>query len=71
MKAWYAMVTLNPTVRREILRMEYKRFLNSFILIPCQIVATGRRLIYRILTYTRHLETFLSTFDRIRMLQLA
>jgi hypothetical protein len=71
MKAWYGMVTLNPTVRREILRMEYKRFLNSFILIPCQIVATGRRLIYRILTYTRHLETFLSTFDRIRMLQLA
>jgi hypothetical protein len=71
MKAWYGMVTLVPTVRRDILRMEFKRFLRSYVQIPCQIVATGRRLVYRILTYTRHLEDFLSTFDRIRDLQLA
>jgi hypothetical protein len=69
LKAWYGMVTVVPAVRRDILRMEFKRFLGSFIQIPCQIVATGRRLVYRILTYSRHLETFFETFDHIRQLK--
>ncbi len=33
--------------------MEFKRFLGSFILIPCQVIRTGRRLLFRVLTYTR------------------
>lgn len=69
LKAWYGLVTAAPAARRDILRMEFKRFLVSYIQIPCQIVATGRRLVYRILTYSRHLETFLATFDRIRQLK--
>jgi hypothetical protein len=69
LKAWYGLVTLEPAARRDILRMEFKRFLGSFIQIPCQIVATGRRLVYRILTYSRHLDTFLATFDHIRELK--
>jgi hypothetical protein len=69
LKAWYGMVTLAPAARRDILRMEFKRFLVSFIQIPCQIVSTGRRLVYRILAYNRHLETFLETFDHIRRLK--
>jgi Transposase DDE domain group 1 len=69
LKAWYGLVTLVPAARHDILRMEFKRFLMSFIQIPCQIVATGRRLVYRILTYSRHLETFLATFDHIRQLK--
>jgi hypothetical protein len=71
LKAWYGLVTLEPAVRRDILRMEFKRFLGSFIQIPCQIVATGRRLVYRILSYSRHVETFLATFDHIRELKFA
>ena len=69
LKAWYGLVTLAPAARRDILRMEFKRFLASFIQIPCQIVTTGRRLVYRILTYSRHLEIFLATFDHIRELK--
>ena len=69
LKAWYGLVTLEPAARRDILRMEFKRFLASFVQIPCQIVATGRRLVFRILTYSRHLETFLATFDHIRELK--
>jgi hypothetical protein len=69
LKAWYGLVTLEPAVRRDILRMEFKRFLGSFVYIPCQIVATGRRLVYKILTYSRHLEIFLATFDHIRELK--
>ena len=69
LKAWYGLVTPAPAARRDILRMEFKRFLVSFVQIPCQIVATGRRLVYRILTYSRHLEIFLATFDHIRQLK--
>ncbi len=71
LKAWYGLVTLVPAAGRDILRMEFKRFLANFIQIPCQIVVTGRRLVYRILTYSRHLETFLATFDRIRQLEFS
>jgi hypothetical protein len=69
LKAWYGLVTILPATRRDILRMEFKRFLVTFIQIPCQIVETGRRLICRILTYSRNLETFLATFDHIRQLE--
>jgi hypothetical protein len=75
MKAWYGLVTLELAVGCDILRMEFKRFLGSFIQIPCQIVATGRRLVYRILTYSRHLETFPqywatpSIFNRVPILR--
>ena len=71
LKAWYGLVTLAPVARRDILRMEFKRFLMSFIQIPCQIVQTGRRLIFRILSYSKHLETFFSTFDHIRELKFS
>jgi hypothetical protein len=71
LKAWYGLVTCVPAVRHDILRMEFKRFLASFIQIPCQIVATGRRLVFRILTYSRHLKVFLDTFDCIRKLKFA
>jgi len=69
LKAWYGLVTLTPAARRDILRMEFKRFLVSFIQIPCQVVVTGRRLVYRILTYSPHLELFMATFDHIRQLK--
>jgi hypothetical protein len=71
LKAWYGLVTLEPAPRRDILRMEFKRFLISFVFIPCQIVSTGRRLAFRILTYSRHLETFMKTFDHIRQLKFS
>jgi hypothetical protein len=71
LKAWYGLVTVVPATRRDILRMEFKRFLGNFVQIPCQIVATGRRLVFRILTYSRHLEAFLATFDHIRQLRFS
>jgi hypothetical protein len=71
LKAWYGLVTQSPSARRDILRMEFKRFLISYIQLPCQIVNTGRRLVYRVLTYSKHLETFFATFDYIKQLRFA
>jgi hypothetical protein len=71
LKAWFGLLAPNAAVGQQIVRMEFKRFLRSFILIPCQIVRTGRRLLFRILTYTRHLKPFLETFDFIRACRFA
>jgi hypothetical protein len=71
LKAWYGLVTQSASARRDIVRMEFRRFLTSYIQLPCQIVNTGRRLVYRILSYSKHLETFLATFDYIKQLRFA
>jgi Transposase DDE domain group 1 len=69
LKAWYGLLGANKASRREILRMEFKRFLRGFIQIPCQIVTAGRRLVYRVLCYKPHLEAFLASFEAIRRLR--
>ena len=66
LKSWYGLMAPDKSVGLAIVRMEFKRFLHSFILIPCQIVTTGRRLVFRVLTYTRHLAAFFQTFDVLK-----
>jgi hypothetical protein len=68
LKAWLALwlpVAGPPKQRRRqaaekqrVLRMEFKRFAQGFIRIPCLIVRSGRRLLYRILAWNPHLTTF-------------
>jgi hypothetical protein len=66
LKAWWALwlpedgrwKEKHRTQKQEVLRMEFKTFLNAFIKIPCQIVRTGRRLIYRVLNYNPRLPVF-------------
>lgn len=36
-----------PTQARQLVKMEYRRFLREIIEMPCQILRTGRRLVYR------------------------
>lgn len=69
LKSWYAVLIPRRLQRRQALRMEFRRFLHDFVLLPCQIVRSGRRLIYRILCYRESLETFFETFDVIRRLR--
>jgi hypothetical protein len=37
--------------KKSLLKMEFKRFVNGMIQLPCQIVRTGRRIIYRLLAW--------------------
>lgn len=34
--------------KQAVLKMEFKKFLNAFIRIPCQVIRTGRKLVYRL-----------------------
>ncbi len=62
LKAWWALCLPEVEPGREekqrVLRMEFKGFLDAFIKIPCQIVRTGRQLLYRVLNYNPHLPLF-------------
>ena len=71
LKAWFGLMVEQKATRQAILGMEFKRFTNSFLHIPCQILRTGRRLLYRVLGYSDHLETFFRTFDRIKWFDFA
>ncbi len=71
LKAWFGLLAPEATVGQQIVRMEFKRFCHSFILIPCQIIRTGRRWLFRVLTYTRYLKPFFETFDFIRACRFA
>jgi hypothetical protein len=52
--------------QRRVLRMEFKTFINAFIRLPCQIVNTSRRVVYRLLGWNRWLEVFFRCLDSLR-----
>ena len=66
LKAWYGLLVPDAAAGQAIVHMEFKRFLLNFIQLPCQVVRSGRRLIYRILTYNQHLKTFFATFELLK-----
>ena len=66
LKAWWALwlpesgrwATKHRAEKQQVLRMEFRTFLNSFMNIPCQIIRTGRRLVYRLLNWNPWLGVF-------------
>ena len=51
-KVWFGLTLPRSQDRRLIVRMEFRRFLNTVILIPAQVLRTGRRLVVRLLAIT-------------------
>ena len=49
LKAWMGLVLPARLQARQLVKMEYRRFLREIIEMPCQILRTGRRLVYRLL----------------------
>lgn len=75
LKAWWALLLpeapgrwaeQHRTEKRWVLRLEFKTFVNAFIQIPCQLVRTGRRLVYRLLAWNPHLPIFFRLLDQLR-----
>jgi hypothetical protein len=63
LKAWFALWLpeqkrwrkKHRQEKQEVLRMEFRTFVNAFIKLPCQIVRAGRKLAYRVMAYSRSL----------------
>ena len=59
LKAWFALLlptskrwfAKHESERKEVLRMEFRTFLNHFMLVPAQVVRSGRRLVFRLLAW--------------------
>ena len=54
--------------KESLLRMEFKKFLNCLLLVPCQIIKTGRRIVYRLLSWNPWLEVLLRGVDVLHSL---
>jgi hypothetical protein len=67
LKAWLGLLMPEKILGQRIVRMEFKRFLNTFIKIPCLIVKTGRRIVYRLVGYNHCLKDYLQAFSVIKV----
>jgi len=60
LKAWYGLMLPHRPVGFQIIRMEFKQFINTFINIPCIIIKTGRKICYNIIGYNKRLKLLLN-----------
>ena len=73
LKAWSALLVLisprhqakHKEEKRKLLRMEFATFCAAFIQMPCQIVRSGGRLIYRLLSWNPWQGVFLRLVERL------
>ena len=73
LKAWFALLlpvaprwrAQHEAERDRVLRMEFRTFVQRFILVPAQIIRTGRRLIYRLLAWRPDLPIFFRLLDAL------
>ena len=70
LKSWYGLLMPNRERGLEVVKMEFRRFLHAIMLIPCQIVRTARKVIYRVLGYNSWLKDFFATWKRLQRLVL-
>jgi hypothetical protein len=75
LKAWWALMLpeapghwqkKHRAEKQWALKLEFKTFLNAFMLLPCQIVKTGRKLVYRLLGWNPHLSIFFRLLKVLR-----
>ena len=70
LKAWYGLLMPEKSRGREIVKMEFRSFLQRIILIPAQIIRAGRKVIYRVLSYNGWLQDFFATWEYLRHLRV-
>jgi hypothetical protein len=72
LKAWLG-ICLPRNLKKEgseILRMEFRRFLHSLMLLPCQVVKTARQTVVRLLTYTPWANVLIDATEHFRRQRL-
>ncbi len=76
LKAWFALLLpergrWKQRYRRDkqaVLKMQFKRFVNAFVRTPCQVLRSGRRLLYRLLAWNPWQAVFLRGVAGLRRL---
>lgn len=73
LKAWFALLLPERgrwrekyrQEKQEVLRMEFRTFLNAFMRVPAQVVRTGRRIVFRLLAWNRWQHVFLRGAEQL------
>lgn len=74
LKAWFALMLpetgrwadRHRAEKQSVLKMEFKRFCNAFLRVPCQIVRQAGRIVYRLLAWNPWQHVFLRAVDELR-----
>jgi hypothetical protein len=75
LKAWWALLLPESPGRwaerhraekRWMLKLEFRTFVKTFMHLPCQLVRTSRRIVYRLLSWNPHLAIFFRLLDELR-----
>ena len=75
LKAWWALTLPESPGRwqerhraekRWVLGLEFKTFVQAFVRLPCQVVRTGRKLVYRLLSWNPHQRIFFRLVTALR-----
>jgi len=64
-KSWFAMMMHLKRDRDLYIRMEFRRFINNIILIPCRVIRRARSIVVRIIGYQPTLDRLFSTWNTI------
>ncbi len=62
-KSWFAMMTHRKSDRHDYIRMEFRRFLNTSILIPAMITRRSRGITIRLIGYTPAIGRILTVWN--------
>jgi hypothetical protein len=75
LKAWLALqlpeqpgrwAERHRSEKQTVLTMEFKTFVNAFMRLPCQIIRTGRKLVYRLLSWNPWQHVLFRVLDVLR-----
>jgi hypothetical protein len=75
LKAWWALTlperpgrwhAKHQAEKHWVQRVEFKTFVNAFVRLPCQIIRTGRKLVYRLLGWNPYQPIFFRLLDVLR-----
>lgn len=74
LKAWFALVLpakgrwkdKHRAEKECVLRMEFKTFLNAFMRLPCRVIRSSRRIVFRLLSWNPRLNVFFRAVDSMR-----
>jgi hypothetical protein len=69
LKSWFALMTHHKADRRAYIRMEFRRFFHSVILIPAMVIRRARGITVRLIGYTPGLDRLFSAWNTIERLR--
>jgi hypothetical protein len=61
-KSWFAMMMHRKSDRHTYIRMEFRRFLNTIILIPAMVTRRSRGITIRLIGYTPAIDRLLTVW---------